>query len=268
MTDNRSWRGTRSIAVFGRRGVLEALQAAQQGHVSVGEVRVGRDTPRAFRSDLKAACRAAGVEALETPPRDVHELSRDARHDQGVAALIELARVIDAEAFTQELHGRRAAVPTRLIALDGVTNPQNVGMIVRSAMAAGFSGVLWPMEGAPWVSGLIIKASAGTVFRSTIVTCDTPAEGLRTLRARGFTTTGLTGAGNESLFDHEPAHRAVYVIGSEAEGITPETATELDRTMAIPMEGGVESLNAAVAAGVLCFAVAARDAQASSAPGR
>lgn len=261
MTDNRAWRGTRSIAVFGRRAVLEALDAAREGHVSVCEVRFARDTPRAFRTDVRDACRAAGVEAVETSLRDVHELSRDARHDQGAAALIELVRVVDVEAFAADLHGPRAARPTRLIALDGVTNPQNVGMIVRSALASGMSGILWPMEGAPWVSGLIIKASAGTVFRSTIVTCGTTAEGLAALRTRGFQAAGLIGSGKVSLFDHTPTHRAVYVVGSEAEGISPTVHAELDQALAIPMRGDVESLNAAVAAGVLCFWVAAAGAQ-------
>jgi 23S rRNA (guanosine2251-2'-O)-methyltransferase len=257
MTDNRAWRGATAIAVFGRRTVIEAMHAAAAGHLQVDAVRVGRDTPRSYRTDLRAACRPFDIDPVECAARDVHELSRDARHDQGVAALVHLRGVAPVESFTAGLHGRRAARPTRLIALDNVTNPQNVGMIVRSALAAGMDGVLWPLEGAPWVSGLVIKASAATVFRTPIATCDTLPDGLHHLRDRGFTAFGLTGDARDSVFHHDGPHRAVYVVGSETEGISPTTLDALDGTLAIPMANGVESLNAAVAASVLAFAVGA-----------
>jgi 23S rRNA (guanosine2251-2'-O)-methyltransferase len=253
MTDNRSWRGRASLAVYGRRTVIEALRAAGEGHLSVEELRLARDVPGDYKRDAHELAASLGVECRECRPAAVRELSRDARHDQGVAARVALRRVVDAQDFADSLHGPAAASPTRLVAFDGLTNPQNIGMTLRAAVAAGFAGALWPLEGSPWISGLLIKASASTVFRATIATCPTLAEGLDALASRGFTLAGLTAADASDLWDHDPPHRACYVVGSETAGLSPGTIDRLHERLRIPMHAGVESLNAATAAAVLCF---------------
>lgn len=249
-------RGDLSIVVFGKRAVLEALAAET---VDVERVLVDQAAAASFRKDLRAACRAAAPEAIElieADRREVSNLSRAPRHDQGVAAAIRLRGVIDAEAYAETLKGERARRPARLIALDNVTNPQNIGMIVRSALAAGMSAILWPTVGAPWVSGLVIKSSAGTVYTLPIVRCERLVEGLWTLKKHGFALVGLAAGGPVSLFEHVPAHRACYVVGSETTGISPEVDEMLDERVSIPMRNRVESLNAAVAASLVCFHVA------------
>lgn len=249
-------RGETSIVVFGKRAVLEALAAES---VVVERVLVDRATPASLRKDLRAACRAAApeaVELIEAERREVSNLSQSPRHDQGVAAAIRLGGVIEAEDFGESLKGARAKAPTRVIALDNVTNPQNVGMIVRSALAAGMSAILWPTVGAPWVSGLVIKSSAGTVYSLPIVRCGKLEEGLWTLKKFGFTLVGLAAGAGTALRDHAPAHRACYVVGSETTGISAEVEELLDERVSIPMRNNVESLNAAVAASLVCFHVA------------
>jgi len=256
VTDNRSWRGRASLSIYGRRTVLDALDAAHEGHITVHELRLSRDLPAEYRRGALDAAEAQRIDARECKPAAVRELSRDPRHDQGVAARITLDRVTDAEAFAGSIHGPAAATPTRLIALDGITNPQNVGMCLRASVGAGFQGVLWPLEGSPWVSGLLIKASASAVFRTAIVTCDTLDRGLDALAARGFKAIGLDGNAQTDLWTHEPPHRACYVVGSETRGLSPATLDRLDNTLRIPMNPAVESLNAATAAAVLAFHVA------------
>ncbi len=246
-------RGDPNLTVCGRRSVLEALAAER---VEVEQVVVSRSTPKPFRKDLAAACRERGLTPIEADARAVADLSGDPRHDQGVAARIRLAAVTDADALLDTLKGARAKRPARLLALENVTNPQNVGMIVRSVVAGGLDGVLWPTEGAPWVGGLVIKASAGTLYRCPIVRCPTLEEGLWTLKAGGFTALGLRAGDAESLWDHHPPHRAVYILGSETVGVSDAIAALIDRWVAIPMPGPAESLNVAVTAGVLCMALA------------
>lgn len=249
---NQRERGEPSITVFGRRAVEEAIVTEE---AIVERIGVARETTKDFRKHLRALCHERGMEMPEEmPEREVSAISGDRRNDQGVVARVRLTLVSDVEEFTQTLHGTAARTPTRLIGLDGVTNPQNVGMIVRSALAAGMSGVLWPSAGSPWVSGLVIKASAGTVYRCPIIRCHTLVEGLWTLRGAGFSTHGLAMDG-ESITDHTPAHRAVYLVGAEATGLAPDTLGELDGRLSIPMQNGVESLNAAVAASLVCFGV-------------
>jgi 23S rRNA (guanosine2251-2'-O)-methyltransferase len=246
-------RGATSFIIYGRRAVAEAL--ASPG-VTVERIWIGQRVPKEVRAELGAQSRTASVEIVTAPEAEVSRISGDPRHDQGVAAAIILTRIREVEAFCQERTGRAAAAPARLIALDGVTNPQNVGMIARSALAAGMTAMLWPTVGSPWISGLVIKASAGTLFRLPIVRCGRLAEGLWELKAAGFELVGLDAVAEaEPLTDHTPRHRAIYIVGSEAEGITPEVRDLIDRFVRIPMAPAVESLNAAVAASLVCFRV-------------
>lgn len=246
-------RAQTEITVYGRRAVLEALASES---VETSAVTVAEQTPAPFRKELGAACRARGVELATGTYAEVGRLSGDARNDQGVVARIRLRNVMEVETFLEGLTGAGAAKPARLVALDGVTNPQNVGMIVRSAAAAGLAGILWPAAGAPWVSGLIIKASAATVYRFPIVRCHTLAEGLYALKAGGFTLAGLSSEASRSLFDYAPAHRACFVVGSETEGLSREIEELMDEQLSIPMAPEVESLNVAAAATLVCFAAA------------
>ncbi len=259
MTDNRNWRGLTTINIFGRQSVADALAAAADNHLTVHDLRIRNNLPKDITSKLKQLAEPLNITPDLTTQHKVSELSHDPRHDQGVAARVTLENVTTADAFVESLKGKRAARPTRILAFDGLTNPQNIGMAVRAAAAAGTSAVLWPLKGSPWISGLIIKSSAATVFRTTIATCDTIDDGLDTLRTRGFTIAALDGTANDSLWQHTPDHNACYVLGSETRGISEHTRDTADQLLRIPIAPGVESLNAATAAAVLCFHVARLD---------
>lgn len=244
-------RGRAEVTVFGRRAVLEAIA---EPSVEVLEVRVSREAPAPFRKDLAAACRERECPApAMVEPAKLHEFSGEPRHDQGVAARVRLRAVIEIDTFIEGLTGPAAARPARVLALDGVTNPQNIGMIVRSALAAGMSAILWPLVGCPWINGLIIKASAGTIYRCPVVRCPTLAEGLWQLQSAGFTLAGLSADADQSLFDYPPPHRAAFILGGETQGLSPEVNDLLDAQLSIPMANYVESLNVAVAASLVCF---------------
>jgi 23S rRNA (guanosine2251-2'-O)-methyltransferase len=245
-------RGQSELSVFGRRAVLEAL--GSQG-AAVLEVRVARRTPADFRKQLGAACRKREIELAIVDAGEVSALSREPRHDQGVAARIRLERLMEVESFIATRSGAAARKPARVLALDGITNSQNIGMIVRSAVAAGFDALLWPLVGTPWVNGLVIKSSASTLYECPIIRCESLIQGVTELRDAGFGSVGLDGASPDDLFDYDPPHRALFVVGGEVEGISDPVAELLDARVRIPMLGGVESLNVAVAASLLCFQV-------------
>jgi len=245
-------RGSTSIIIYGRRAVEEAFASDQ---VKVERVWTADTLSKDVKRPFADVCRAKGAQFDGVPEQEVHRITGDARHDQGIAAAIVLEGVREVDAYCQGLKGKAAAKPSRLIALDGVNNPQNVGMIARSALGAGMSAILWPTVGSPWVSALVIKASAGTLFRMPIVRCGRLAEGLWELKRAGFELVGLAMRGAEALHLHEPKHRAVYVVGSESEGLSEEIGNLMDRFVRIPMAPGVESLNAAVAASLVCFRV-------------
>jgi len=145
----------------------------------------------------------------------------------------------------------------RVLALDGITNPQNVGMIVRSAVAAGIDGLLYPKRGVAALGPLVIKSSAGTVFKAPILQCATLSEGLKVLAENGFQILTLDARGPLSLYDVEPAARAVFVLGGETEGISPAAQAMSNQQVRIPMSNNVESLNVAVTAALVAFQLTA-----------
>lgn len=251
------------LVVFGRRAVMEALALSGEGAVEVSSVHVlaGRGEVGGFGKELRRAARSAGVEVRSESAGSLRSITGEPRHDQGVAACVRLARVTEPVSWAGTLVGKRAARPARVLAIDGVTNPQNVGMLVRAAVGCGMDAVLWPASGTPWVSGLVVKSSASAVLRAVVLRSSTALEGLAELRGFGFRVIGLGGGGRGgALWDHEPPHRAVYVIGSETRGVSEEAVSVVDEWVRIPMSGGVESLNAATAGAVVGFWVAGRDA--------
>jgi 23S rRNA (guanosine2251-2'-O)-methyltransferase len=244
-------RGTTEIVVFGRHPVEAALALK---HAEVARVEVVRGRPPAEREALRRLC-----QARDAPFEEVSRAALDAttgapRHDQGIAAHLRLRRVMELDALIAAGRGRAARAPMRILALDGVTNSQNVGMVVRSVVAAGFDGLLWPMIGQPWINGLVVRAAAGSIFECPIALCDDLATGLSLLQGAGFACFGLDAGASQSLFDFEVPHRAVFVLGSESQGLSAEVSALLDGRLSIPMHGAVESLNVAVAAGLVCYA--------------
>ncbi len=238
------------IVVFGRRVVEEAL-----GEESVEplELRVAERTPGEWRHEIRRLARRRDVEVDVVPERQVAALSGAPRHDQGVAMRVRLRGVSDVAGFVASRTGQAARKPTRVLAFDGLTNSQNIGMIVRTALATGIDGLLWPVVGVPFVNGLVVKASAGTVLRAPIVRCHALVEGIAALQGAGFACVGLDAAADETLEAWSPPHRVVFVVGNETTGLGDDVRPLLDGTVRIPMTGDVESLNVAVAASLVCY---------------
>ena len=164
----------------------------------------------------------------------------DTRTPQGVAAVVRMTEPPRA--------GRR------LVALDGVQDPGNVGTIIRTADAAGFDGVLLSGHCADAYSPKVLRATMGSVFRMNArVTDDLPGE-LEALKAQGYAVIS-------SQLDGEPfgaAARSIsepfaLVIGSEGNGVSEPVRNLATHRVALPMRGGAESLNAAVAAGIMMY---------------
>jgi 23S rRNA (guanosine2251-2'-O)-methyltransferase len=129
-------------------------------------------------------------------------------------------------------------------------------MIVRSAAAAGIDGILWPQRGVAALGPLVIKASAGALFRAPIIHCQQVSEALERCQSLGMAIATLDGASTTSVFDYRADRPTVFVLGSESEGVSANATASADISLAIPMANGVESLNVAVAAGILAYATA------------
>ena len=232
----------RYLTVFGRRPVLEALE---DDGLTVAKVLLADNARSPEIDEIVRLARRRGIDCIRTSPREVTRVSRNGRQDQGVAADVEAPAMGPLDQWL-------AAAPASATAvvLDGITNPQNVGLILRTATAAGVDGIVAPTAGVADIGPLVIKASAGVAFRAPIVRARSASGAVDELRAAGFRVYGLDAAAGRGLYDHHPfADRSAFVFGGEHEGLT----VAVDERVAIPMSGDVESLNVAVAAGVVCF---------------
>ena len=163
----------------------------------------------------------------------------DTKTPQGVAAVVRMTN--------------NASLGSRLVALDGVQDPGNVGTIIRTADAAGLDGVLLSAQCADAFSPKVLRATMGSVFRMGIrVTEDLPGE-LARLKQEGFSVLSSQLDGTP-FYEREPVgERFCLVIGSEGNGVTPEVQQVATHRVKLPMRGGAESLNAAVAAGIMMY---------------
>ncbi|MFP6655645.1 MAG: RNA methyltransferase [Myxococcota bacterium] len=250
MTRRDAGRGETLVTIFGRHAVREALRSKG---ADVLEVRIQAGAGSREHRAARAEATAAGIQAIEISRDAMNRYTGAPRHDQGIAAKVRLLRIIEVEAFIENTKGQNARNPVRLIALDGVTNSQNVGMVVRSVVGAGLAGMLWPLFGQPWINGLVVRGAAGSIFECPIILCDSIVSGLAVLQAAGFRCKALDMTAEKSLFAEAPSHREVFILGSESTGLSDVVADMVDERVVIPMANSLESLNVAVAAGLVCF---------------
>jgi 23S rRNA (guanosine2251-2'-O)-methyltransferase len=195
--------------------------------------------------------RRRGVPVRSAPPHRVKMLAGNGKQDQGILADVVAPQMRTIAEFVDGPGRRRGR--QQVLVLDGVNNPQNVGMIIRTATAAGLAGVVLPRAGSPDIDPLVIKASAGVAFRAPVIRCRTGAEAAEELSRAGFRVYGLSGGARTSLYAQRLPERAAFVLGNETAGVAEDTARWVEAWLSIPMAGGVESLNVATAAAVVCF---------------
>jgi 23S rRNA (guanosine2251-2'-O)-methyltransferase len=238
------------ITVYGRMPVQEVLLDPA---LSVDKLIVAEGSRGSIERLLRLA-ESKGVPVEWSSAQRVKLLAGNGKHDQGVVADV----VAPGLRSLEEYAGPAGAAPdARALLLDGVSNPSNVGMIIRTATAAGLDVVL-PTRGTAAIGPLVIKASAGVAYRATIVRARTSADALRALHHAGFTSYGLDSEAATSLYDASFRGRTVFVLGNETEGLSEEVEGLVRELVGIPMAGGVESLNVASAAAVVAFEMVRR----------
>lgn len=236
----------RMLTIFGRKPVLEALQDPRlrpyRLHLADSNKSAG------IIDEMLQLASQRGAEVLYHDKQSLSRISKNAKQDQGVALDIECEGFADAEELLadcpQELD---------LMALDGVTNPQNLGMIIRSVCASPMTGLLLPERGCARLDALVIKASAGTLFRARIYRCQDLAQTLAGFVAVGAAVYGLDAGASQSLATLKARPRSIFVMGNETNGLSPAVRAVCTDGLSIPMCNGVESLNVSVAASLLAF---------------
>jgi 23S rRNA (guanosine2251-2'-O)-methyltransferase len=242
------------VTVFGRKPVMEALDDPS---LDVDKVVLAANARDRSADEILRKAAERGVPVRREPPAFVTRLSGSGRHDQGVVADVRAPRMAALEGFLADLPPG-SGDPVGVLVLDGVTTPANVGMVLRTATAAGMDGIVLPRRGTASVGPLVIKASAGVAFRAPILNCATAELALEALGEAGFTIFGLEAGAGQTVFDAAYPPRCAFVIGGETAGVSPEARPWVHDWVSIPMAAEVESLNAAAAATVVAFELARR----------
>jgi len=238
-----------SRIVYGIRPV-EELCRARPRDVSVVYVADGHRSPEMDRLIAAARDRAVAVELR--PRRDVAELAGAAAH-QGVVAVAgpyayaELAEILAAgDAGARE-------DPPLLLLLDGVTDPHNLGALVRSAEVLGATGVVIPDRRAAPVTGAVVKASAGATERVRIARVGNILRTIDALGERGIRVLGATAEEGEPASAVDLRGPVALVAGAEGRGLREAVARRCAGLIAIPQRGAIASLNASVAGAILLY---------------
>jgi 23S rRNA (guanosine2251-2'-O)-methyltransferase len=235
------------LTVYGRKPVLEALQDKA---TSIHRLHLAdSNKPAEILDDIIALAKAKGAEIVYHNRTALSRISKNSSQDQGVAADLICRGFQTYDSFLKKSAGQKFS----LLALDGVSNPQNLGMIIRSACAGNIDGILLPQQGTAQIDPLVIKASAGTVFRAPILRCKNLVEALKEFKTANTLICSLSSHAKSTLKEFTPEQSCIYVLGNETEGVSKEVSQLCNESVRIPMNNGVESLNVAVTAALIAF---------------
>ena len=245
--------------VEGRQAVRELLAA---GRRRVREVLIAEDLPPSpVIAEIVDLCGDRKVPVREVPDRRLEAAART-ESPQGVVARAEPVRPADLDDLL--VRPAPAGGGPFLVALDGVTDPGNLGAILRSAEVAGASGAILPSHRAVRLTPATVKAAAGAVEHLPIALVGGLPAALLRMREQGLWIAGLDGDGDAGLDDLDPASEPmVLVLGAEGRGLGRLVADRCDLLVAIPQAGRLDSLNVSAAAAVACTEVLRRRRAAS-----
>jgi 23S rRNA (guanosine2251-2'-O)-methyltransferase len=229
----------------GRNAVTEALRSGRR----VLKVMLADGARPDGVADLLAAAAAAGV-PVETVAR--RELDRDSEHGahQGVVALVEPYRFTALSRILADTAGRQRSL---LVALDQVTDPGNLGAVIRTADVAGADGVITAKNRSAPMTAAAYKAAAGAAEHIAVARESNLVQALETCKAAGYWIAGASEHAAQLAWDAPMDGRLVIVMGSEGEGLARLTQRQCDFLVSLPVSGPVGSLNVSAAAAVLAF---------------
>ena len=232
--------------IEGKNAVIEALRAGralEKVYLAKGE------QDKALRFIAQKA-RAQGAAISEVDRRKLDAMSQTHAH-QGVIAVAAL-RAYDTLESILEIAAERGEKPL-VVVCDEITDPHNLGAIIRTAEAAGAHGVVVPKHRSAGMTAIVEKTSAGAVEHMAVARVSNLVSALEKLKQAGLWVFGTAAEGDRGLWEADLREGAVVVIGSEGSGMSRLVRDTCDFLVSIPMHGKVSSLNASAAAAVVLY---------------
>ena len=232
--------------IEGRNAVIEALRAG----TAIDKIYLAKGETDKTLGHIASRARDAGVVVMEADRRKLDAMSRTHSH-QGVIALAAVREYVSIQSILDSAAAK--GEPPLLVVCDEISDPHNLGAIIRTAYCAGAHGVVIPKRRSAGLTSVVAKTSAGAVSHMKVARVPNIPSLLKDLKKQGVWVFGTAANGTTGLYDADLKGAAAIVIGSEGDGMTRLAAENCDFLVSIPMKGDLNSLNASASAAILLY---------------
>ena len=248
MTDERKDQLTAEAdgLIEGRNAVIEALRT----EASIDKIFIQTGEVDKTLGHIASKARAAGIVVVEADRRKLDGMSRTHAH-QGVIALAAVREYVSVDDILADAAAKNE--PPLIVVCDEISDPHNLGAIIRTAYCAGAHGVVIPKRRSAGLTSVVAKTSAGAVSHMKVARVPNIPSLLKDLKKQGVWVFGTAVNGTTGLYDADLKGAAAIVIGSEGDGMTRLAAENCDFLVSIPMKGDLNSLNASASAAILLY---------------
>ena len=232
--------------IEGRNAVIEALRAG----TPIDKIFLARGETDATLGHIASTAREKGVVVVEADRRKLDGMSRTHAH-QGVIAMAAVREYATVDDILNA--AREKGEPPLIVVCDELSDPHNLGAVIRTAECAGAHGVIIPKRRSAGLTAVVAKTSAGAVSYVPVARVPNLTALLKELKDEGLWIFGTAAGGSTSLYDADLRGPAAIVIGSEGDGMGRLVSQQCDFKVSIPMKGRLNSLNASAAAAILLY---------------
>ena len=232
--------------IEGRNAVIEALRAGE----NIDKIFIQKGETDKTLGHIASKARAAGIVVVDADKRKLDGMSRTHAH-QGVIALAAMREYVSVEDILE-----RAAQKNEkplIVICDEISDPHNLGAIIRTAECAGAHGIVIPKRRSAGLTAVVAKTSAGAVAHMPVARVANIPSLIKDLKKQGVWVFGTAAKGTTDLYKADLKGAAAIVIGSEGDGMTRLAEENCDFLVSIPMKGKINSLNASAAAAILLY---------------
>ena len=232
--------------IEGRNAVIEALRT----QTNIDKIYIQRGETDKTLGHIASKARAAGIVVVEADRRKLDGMSRTHAH-QGVITLAAVREYVSVEDILADAAAK--GEQPLLVVCDEISDPHNLGAIIRTAYCAGAHGVIIPKRRSAGLTSIVAKTSAGAVSHMKVARVPNIPALLKDLKKQGIWVFGTAADGTTGLYQADLKGPAAIVIGSEGDGMTRLAAENCDFLVSIPMKGDLNSLNASASAAILLY---------------
>ena len=232
--------------IEGRNAVIEALRAG----VNIDKIFIMKGETDATLGHIASTAREKGIVVVDADRRKLDGMSRTHSH-QGVIALAAVREYVSVEDILNA--AREKGEPPLIVVCDELSDPHNLGAVIRTAECAGAHGVIIPKRRSAGLTAIVAKTSAGAVAHMPVARVPNIPALLKELKQQGVWVFGTAADGNTTLYQADLKGPSAIVIGSEGDGMGRLVTENCDFKVSIPMKGHINSLNASAAAAILLY---------------